>query len=69
MSALFAGQLVVVETEEDHFLGVLDVEPGGQLRLRSGFRGHPHLLDPDDLVAVTLASEHDLIEDDPGANR
>ena len=60
---LFDGQLVVVETEEDMFLGVLDVGPAGQLRIRNGFRGHPHLLDPAEVAAITLASDHPSIED------
>jgi hypothetical protein len=59
---LFAGQVVVVETEDDHFLGLIDVDDEGWIRVRSGFRGHPHLIDPDEVVAVSLASEHPLSE-------
>lgn len=62
MSALFGGSLVVVETEEDQFLGFLDVGTDGLLRLRSGFRGHPYLLDGDEVVAITLATQHPLVD-------
>ena len=61
-SNLFAGQVVVVETEDDHFLGLIDVDEQGWVRVRNGFRGHPHLIDPDEIVAVSLASEHPLSE-------
>ncbi len=57
-TTLFSGQVVVVETEEDQFLGFLDVDSEGWMRVRSGFRGHPHLIDPEDVVSVCLASEH-----------
>ena len=62
MHALFGGELVVVETEDDHQIGVLDVSPDGVLRLRSGFRGHPHVINADDLVAIVLAIDHPLVE-------
>jgi hypothetical protein len=62
MGALFGGSLVVVETEDDHFLGYLDVEADGALRLRSGFRGHPFLLDPDEVVSIHLAAGHPLVD-------
>jgi hypothetical protein len=54
--------VVVVETEDDHFLGLVDVDEEGWIRVRSGFRGHPHLIDPDDVVSISLASEHPLSE-------
>ncbi len=59
-TTLFAGQVVVLETEDDHYLGMLDVDDAGWLRVRTGFRGHPHLIDPDDVVSVCLAAEHPL---------
>lgn len=62
MHALFGGELVVVETEDDHQIGVLDMSPDGVLRLRSGFRGHPHVINTDDLVAIVLATDHPLVE-------
>lgn len=61
-TTLFAGQVVVVETEDDHFLGLVDVNEDGWIRVRNGFRGHPHLIDPDEMVSVSLASEHPLSE-------
>jgi hypothetical protein len=62
MGALFGGSLVVVETEDDQFLGYLDVDGEGVLRLRSGFRGHPFLLDADEIVAITVAAEHPCVD-------
>lgn len=62
MHALFGGELVVVKTENDHQVGVLDMSPDGVLRLRSGFRGHPHVIKPDDLVTIVLAADHPLVE-------
>ncbi len=59
-TTLFAGQVVVVETEDEHYLGMLDVDGDGWLRVRTGFRGHPHLVDPDEVVSVTLAADHPL---------
>lgn len=61
-TTLFAGQVVVVETEDEHFLGMLDVDEEGWFRVRTGFRGHPHLVDPDEVVSVTLATEHPLTD-------
>ena len=52
----------MVETEDDHYLGLIDVDEDGWIRVRNGFRGHPHLIDPDEVVAVSLASEHPLSE-------
>jgi hypothetical protein len=60
---LFNGQIVVVETEDDHYLGLVDVDEHGWFRVRTGYRGHPHLVDPEDLVSVALASEHPLLDD------
>lgn len=66
MGTLFGGSLVVVETEDDQFLGFLDLGPDGLFRLRSGFRGHPYLLDADDVVAITLATQHPFVDLDDG---
>ncbi len=64
-TTLFGGQVVVLETEDDHFLGMVDVDSDGWFRVRSGFRGHPHLVDPDDVVSVSLATQHPLAEYEP----
>lgn len=60
---LFSGQIVVVETEDDHYLGLVDVDENGWFRVRTGFRGHPHLVDPEEVVSVGLATEHPLLDD------
>lgn len=67
MASLWHDQLVVVETEEDHFLGLVDLLPDGVVRVRSGFRGHPHLLDADDVTAIVRAEDHPLVDLDDGA--
>ena len=62
MDGLWQDQLVVVETEEDHFLGFVDLLPDGIVRVRSGFRGHPHLLAAADITSVVLAEDHPLVD-------
>ena len=66
MSGLWMDQLVVVETEEDHFLGQVDLLPDGVVRVRSGFRGHPHLLDAQDVTSIVRAEDHPLVDLDDG---
>ena len=66
MSGLWMDQLVVVETEEDHFLGQVDLLPDGVVRVRSGFRGHPHLLDAQDVTSIVRAEDHPLVDLDEG---
>ncbi len=55
-------QLVVVETDNDHYLGVLDTATDGRLWVRTGRRGHPIRLHQDDVVAITPAATHPLVE-------
>ena len=62
MDGLWQDQLVVVETEEDHFLGMVDLLPNGIVRVRSGFRGHPHLLSADEVISIVLAEDHPLVD-------
>ena len=52
----------MVETDDDHFLGLVDIADDGWIRVRNGFRGHPHLIDPDEMVSISLASDHPLSE-------
>lgn len=56
-----AAELVVVETDDDHYLGTLDTAPDGRLWVRTGRRGHPIRLHRDDVVAITPASQHPLV--------
>ncbi len=62
MDGLWQDQLVVVETEEDHFLGMVDLLPDGIVRVRSGLRGHPHLLAAAEVTSIVLAEDHPLVE-------
>lgn len=56
------GELMLVETEDDRFLGTVEVV-GDELVVRSGFVGRPTLVPQEDVVRVWLASELDLDED------
>jgi len=58
-----AAELVVVETDDDHYLGTLDTAPDGRLWVRTGRRGHPIRLHKDDVIAITPAAHHPLVED------
>lgn len=54
--------LFVVETDDDHYLGALDTADDGRLWVRTGRRGHPVLLNRGDVVSITPAAEHPLVE-------
>lgn len=54
--------LFVVETDDDHYLGALDTADDGRLWVRTGRRGHPILLHREDVVSITPAAEHPLVE-------
>lgn len=51
------GELVVVETENDLYLGTAEVLDG-QLVVRSGFVGRPVVLNVQDVERITPAAEH-----------
>jgi hypothetical protein len=59
MGFLGHGELMLVETEEDWFLGTVEVT-GEALVVRSGFVGRPVVVPHDEVVRVVLASELDL---------
>lgn len=63
MGFLAAGELVVVETEDDWYLGAAEVTPDG-LIVRSGFVGRPVVLAHEDVVRVVPASEYVDVEED-----
>ena len=55
--ALFAhGELVVVETEDDVFLGTAELTADGVV-VRTGFRGHPVTIPAEDVLFISPASE------------
>ncbi|MCW2599484.1 MAG: hypothetical protein JWM02_1313 [Frankiales bacterium] len=56
MGLLADGELVVVETDDDRFLGSVDVQPD-VLVVRSGFVGRPILVAHEDVVRVTPFAE------------
>lgn len=62
MAMLAAGELVVVETEDDWFLGTVEVA-GETLIVRSGFVGRPVVLAVEEVVRIVPAAEH-LDEED-----
>jgi hypothetical protein len=63
MIFLAGGELLVVETEDDQFLGTAAVD-GDSLVIRPGYVGRPVRVPLTDVIRVTLAAEHDDIEHD-----
>jgi hypothetical protein len=55
-------ELMVVETDDDHYIGVLDTATHGRLWVRTGRRGHPIRLHQDDVIAITPAAQHPLVD-------
>jgi hypothetical protein len=53
--------LMVIETEDDIFLGSLDIT-GDKVRVKTHTRGHPVFLDIKDIVRLTPAEEHEAVE-------
>lgn len=52
MSWLSQGELLVVETEDDWFLGTVEMSEG-VLIVRSGFVGRPVLVEPESVVRIS----------------
>lgn len=50
------GELVVVETEDDLWLGTVEVV-GATFVIRSGYVGRPVVVDVDDVLSVVPANE------------
>jgi hypothetical protein len=61
MGWLADGELLVVETEDDWFLGTVEVLPDVVV-VRSRFVGRPVVLRHEDVVRVTPALEHESPE-------
>jgi hypothetical protein len=59
MGWLSGGELLVVETDDDWFLGTVDVLPD-VLVVRRGFVGRPVLVAHEGVVRVTPAGEHSV---------
>jgi hypothetical protein len=59
MGFLGRGEVMLVETDEDWFLGTVEVTAEA-LVVRSGFVGRPVLVPHEEVVRVVLASELDL---------
>lgn len=55
------GELVVVETDTDAYLGTAEVV-NGTFVIRSGLRGHPVLLPLDEVTGLTPATLHEDVE-------
>jgi hypothetical protein len=49
--------LYVVETSDDIFVGTIEFVQDAVV-VRSGFAGHPQVVDADDIERVTLAEQH-----------
>ena len=55
------GSLLVVEAADDVVLGTAEVV-GDSLVVRSGYRGHPTVLELADVERITPADEHEDVE-------
>ena len=62
MGFLAGGELVVIETEDDQFLGTAEVDDDC-LVIRPGYVGRPLRVPLADVIRLTLASEHDAVEE------
>ena len=58
-SLLGHGELMLVETEDDWFLGTVELV-AGELVIRSGLVGRPVVVLPENVVRIVLASDLDL---------
>ncbi|MGZ4745693.1 MAG: hypothetical protein ACXVYY_01285 [Oryzihumus sp.] len=54
--------LHVVETEDDRWLGALDITKDGRLRVVTGRRGHPVVLELCEVVSIEPADGHPDVE-------
>lgn len=57
MGMLASGELLVVETEDDLFLGGVELV-GATLIVRNGFVGRPKVLLPEEVLRVVPATEY-----------
>jgi hypothetical protein len=55
------GEMYVVETDDEAFLGFVEVA-GDSVVIRSGFVGRPVLLDLADVVRITPARDHEDVD-------
>ena len=62
MGFLAHGDLVVVETEDDQFLGTAEVTEDC-LVIRPGYVGRPLRVPLTDVIRLTLAAEHDGLDE------
>jgi hypothetical protein len=62
MMFLAHGDLVVVETEDEQFLGTAEISDDC-LVVRPGYVGRPLRVPLTEVIRVTLASEHDGVEE------
>ena len=51
------GEIVVIETDEDLFLGTCEIA-GGNAIVRSGYVGRPVLIPIDDIESIVSATDH-----------
>jgi hypothetical protein len=54
----YLNQFVVVETENDVYMGTLGVLDEGHVVIRSGYVGRPGVVRVEDVEAITLAELH-----------
>jgi hypothetical protein len=51
------GEIVVIETDEDLFLGTCEIADGNAI-VRSGYVGRPVLIPIEDIESITPATDH-----------
>ncbi|MFN2538751.1 MAG: hypothetical protein ABR549_11500 [Mycobacteriales bacterium] len=61
------GEVVVVSTDDDQFLGTVEIVDGTAV-IRSGYVGRPVLVPLEEIVAVLPAHEHPDVTDDAPAS-
>lgn len=55
--------LVVVETDDDRYLGTVEIVDAEHIKVHSGMRGRRPRIRIEDVVDVTLATEHSGVLD------
>ena len=50
--------IVVVETDDDRHLGIVEPLGGGYVAIRSGYRGRPAIVAYDDIDTIVMAISH-----------
>lgn len=58
----YRGEMVVLETEDDAYVGVLQILNNRTVTVRTGLTGRPPIINIDDIMDVISASAHPDVE-------